>query len=168
LEGILPATGRRATLVICPDLISHENLGSMIRIASAFGVDEMILGPRCCDPFYRHCIRVSMGTIFSLPIVRSVDMLGDLRRLREAGFELVATVLGEGAERLKGFSRGQRVGVVFGNEAQGIDEQTLGVCDRRVTIPMREGVDSLNVAVAAGIVLYWVCDGEDTPRRRGG
>jgi tRNA G18 (ribose-2'-O)-methylase SpoU len=149
--------GRKSTIVICSELASHDNLGSMIRIASALGVDGMILGPKCCDPFYRHCIRVSMGTIFSLPIVRSADLIGDMRRLRENGFEMVGTVLGENAEPLKSFSRGDRMGVVFGNEAQGIDAETLAVCDRRVTIPMRVGVDSLNVAVAAGIFLHHFC-----------
>jgi tRNA G18 (ribose-2'-O)-methylase SpoU len=149
--------GRKSTIVICPELASHDNLGSLIRIASAFGVDGMVLGPKCCDAFYRHCIRVSMGTIFSLPMVRSEDLIGDMRWLRENGFELLGTVLSEGAESLKGVSRGDRLGIVFGNEAQGIDAQTLGACDRRVTIPMRDGVDSLNVAVAAGIFLYEFC-----------
>ncbi len=150
--------GGKSTIVICSELASHENLGSLIRIASAFGVDGMILGERCCDPFYRHCIRVSMGTIFSLPIVQSENLLRDLRWLREIGFELAATVLDDGAEPLKSFSRGEKLGVVFGNEAQGIDAETLSACNRRVTIPMRVGVDSLNVAVAAGIFLYEFCD----------
>ena len=91
-----------------------------------------------------------MGTIFSLPLVRS----GDLNALREAGYELVATVLADDAEPLKDASRGERLGIVLGNEAQGLDAATLAACDRRVTIPMRQGVDSLNVAVAAGIILY--------------
>jgi tRNA G18 (ribose-2'-O)-methylase SpoU len=149
--------GKKSTIVICPELASHDNLGSLIRIASAFGVDGMILGERCCDAFYRHCIRVSMGTIFSLPMVKSEDLLADLRELRATGFEIAATVLEEDAEPLSGFSRGNRLGVVFGNEAQGIDAETLAACDRRVTIPMRVGVDSLNVAVAAGIFLYEFC-----------
>ena len=151
------AAGQKSTVVICSELASHDNLGSLIRIASAFGVDGMILGPRCCDAFYRHCIRVSMGTIFSLPMVRSGDLIGDMRWLRENGFELAGTVLSESAEPLKSFSRPERLGIVFGNEAQGIDAQTLAICDRRVTIPMRDGVDSLNVAVAAGIFLHHLC-----------
>jgi tRNA G18 (ribose-2'-O)-methylase SpoU len=153
LTTILLPPGRRSTLVICPELASHENLGSIIRIASAFGADALVLGPRCCDPFYRQCIRVSMGTIFSLPLVRS----GDLNALKQAGYELVATVLADDAEPLKDASRGQRLGIVFGNEAQGLDAATLSACNRKVTIPMRQGVDSLNVAVAAGIILHHFC-----------
>ena len=145
----------RVTLVICPETATAENMGSLIRISAAFGADGLLLGERCCDPFWRQSIRVSMGTIFSIPIIRSEDLVRDLRQLREErGFELVATVLDERAEPLNLASRGERVGILFGNEAQGLDDQTLATCDRRITIPMRQGVDSLNVAIAAGIVLH--------------
>jgi tRNA G18 (ribose-2'-O)-methylase SpoU len=144
-----------ATFVICPETASAENMGSLIRISAAFGVDAIVLGERCCDPFWRQSIRVSMGTIFSIPLVRSDDLLRDLRRLKERwGFEMVATVLDERAEPLNRVLRGKRLCILFGNEAQGLDQQTLEVCDRQITVPMRQGVDSLNVAVAAGIVLY--------------
>ena len=145
----------RATLVICPETSNAENMGSLIRIAAAFGVDAVLLGERCCDPFWRQSIRVSMGTIFSMPLIRSIDLLTDLRRLKENwGFELIATVSNEQAEPLNDVPTPNRVGILFGNEAQGLDVQTLKVCNRQVRIPMRQGIDSLNVAVAAGIVLY--------------
>lgn len=155
VDSIAVAPGGPSTLVVCPDLISHENLGSIVRIAAGFGADGLLLGPRCCDPFYRLSIRVSMGTVFALPIARSTDLLADLARLRGAfGYECVATVLAGDAEPLDLRHRGSRVAVVLGNEAQGLDGQTIAACDRRVTLPMRRGVDSLNVAVAAGIFLY--------------
>jgi tRNA G18 (ribose-2'-O)-methylase SpoU len=155
LDQILPAANHPSLLVICPDLISHENLGSLIRISSAFGADAMILGPRCCDPFYRMCIRVSMGTVFSLPIVQSQELEQDLRRLKdECEYELLATVLSENAEPLEKVDRIHRLAVLFGNEAQGLAPQHVALCDRQITIPMQGGTDSLNVAVAAGIFLY--------------
>ena len=96
-----------------------------------------------------------MGTIFKLPLVRSNDLTRDLRRLqREWGVELVATVLDECAEPLSSARRGPKLGLLFGNEAQGLDQALIAACDRRVTIPMQLGTDSLNVAVAAGIILY--------------
>jgi tRNA G18 (ribose-2'-O)-methylase SpoU len=155
LDQILPAKDRQSLVVICPDLISHENLGSLIRISSAFGADAMILGPRCCDPFYRMCIRVSMGTVFSLPILQSTDLKQDLKGLkREWEYELLATVLSGDAESLEKMPRIQRLAVLFGNEAQGLASEHIALCDRQVTIPMQRGTDSLNVAVAAGIFLY--------------
>jgi tRNA G18 (ribose-2'-O)-methylase SpoU len=160
LEEVLPGREGRSLVVICPDLISHENLGSLIRSSSAFGADGMILGPRCCDPFYRMCIRVSMGTVFSLPIYCSQEFDIDLGRVREEwGYELVATVLSEDAESLEKVKRGERIGVLFGNEAQGLAAEHSEMCDRRVTIPMKRGTDSLNVAVAAGIFLYELARG---------
>jgi tRNA G18 (ribose-2'-O)-methylase SpoU len=150
-----PDTPRRSMLVICPDLTNHENLGSLIRISSAFGADAIILGPRSSDPFYRLSIRVSMGTIFSLPIVRSDDLISDLHRLRnDFGYQLAATVLDESAASLDQATRPERFGLVFGNEAKGISPEIIAACDRRITLPMQRGTDSLNVAVAAGIFMY--------------
>ncbi len=155
LEQIVASAGKRLTLVVCPELNNAENLGSIIRISAAFGVDAMILGPLCCDPFWRQSVRVSMGTVFSLPIVRSKDLTGDLRELRQRwGVELAATVLAEDAEPLAEATRGDRLALLLGSEAQGLSREQIEACDRRVTIPMKMGTDSLNVAVAAGVFLY--------------
>jgi tRNA G18 (ribose-2'-O)-methylase SpoU len=146
---------RRLTIVACPDLSNVENIGSMIRLCAGFGVDALVLGEHSHDPFWRQSVRVSMGTVFSLPIVHSDNLLRDLTRLRdEWGVELAATVLDEGAEALSDAPRGARFGLLFGNEAQGLDVAHVAACQRRVTIPMKLGTDSLNVAVAAGIFLY--------------
>src|SRR5258706_7687900 len=147
--------GDRATLLICPEIEKTDNLGAIIRIAAAFGVDAMILGERCCDPFFRQSVRVSMGAAFVLPIVRTDDLARDLRRLRlEFGVELIGSVLAENAERLEDMKRPARMGLLLGNEAQGLGAGLEGLCDRRVTIPMKLGTNSLNVAVAAGVFLY--------------
>lgn len=147
---------QRTTLVICPEIEKTDNLGAMIRVAAAFGADAMILGERSCDPFFRQSVRVSMGTVFFLPIVRSDNLSRDLRRLREEfGVKLIASVLGDDAESLETVRRRPpRLGLLFGNEAQGLARAWLDLCDHRVTIPMKHGTDSLNVAVAAGVFLY--------------
>ncbi len=155
LEEAAPAWGSRVTLVIAPDISNSENMGAIIRVSAAFGASGLILGPQSCDPFYRQSIRVSMGTIFHLPIIQSADLARDLYELRHVwGVELAATVLGEGAEELASAKRGERLGLLFGNEAQGLGSDLVGLCNRRVTIPMQLGTDSLNVAVSAGIILY--------------
>jgi len=148
-------TDRPVTIVICPEIANTDNLGSLIRIASAFGADGMVLGQRCCDPFYRQSIRVSMGTIFRVPLVRSNRVLDDMRSLRERyGVQLIAAVLAGNAESLASASRPPRIGILFGNEAQGLRPEEITACDRRITIPMGLGTDSLNVSVSAGIFLY--------------
>jgi tRNA G18 (ribose-2'-O)-methylase SpoU len=155
LRGVLPPMPRRSLLVILPEITNAQNIGSLIRISSAFGADAIILGAGCCDPFYRMSIRVSMGTIFSIPIIRSLSLHDDLRQLRsEFGYELTATVLDESAMALDRASRPARMGLLFGNEADGLSAVDIACCDRSVTLPMQRGTDSLNVAVAAGVFLY--------------
>jgi tRNA G18 (ribose-2'-O)-methylase SpoU len=158
LDQVVPrdkAQAGRLTLVICPDISNVENIGSLIRLAAGFGADAFVLGERCHDPFWRQSVRVSMGTIFQLPLYQSDDLAGDLGRLRaEWGVELVATVLDGSAEPLERATRGQKLGILFGGEAQGLEPQWVDACDRCVTIPMHHGTDSLNVAVAAGVFLY--------------
>ena len=146
---------RRTTLVVLPEIANTENMGSLIRISAAFGADAVVLGEHSCDPFWRQAVRVSMGTIFSIPLVRSDDLLRDLRRLADHwGVELAAAVAGGDAEPLQAAGRGERLGLLFGNEAQGLAPDHVAACGRRVTIPMHLGTDSLNVAVAAAVFLY--------------
>jgi len=154
LDELVPAAAA-ITLVVCPDSNNTENLGLIIRVAAGFGATGLLLGERCANPFYRQSIRVSMGTIFKLPIVQSDDLAKDLRWLKQdRGVERIGTVVGMQAEELAQFRRAQRTAVLFGNEAQGLGQRWLELCDRRVTIPMQLGTDSLNVHVAAAVVLY--------------
>jgi tRNA G18 (ribose-2'-O)-methylase SpoU len=149
------ADRRRLTLVVLPEVANTDNMGAMVRISAAFGADALVLGQHCCDPFWRQSVRVSMGTIFSLPLVRSTDLLSDLSVLRDEGrVERIAAVVGEGAESRAASPRSERMALLFGNEAQGLGADYVSACDRRVTIPMHLGTDSLNVAVAAAVFLY--------------
>jgi len=142
-------------LVVLPDISNVENLGSLIRLSAGFGADALMLGPQCHDPFWRQSIRVSMGTIFRLPLIQSQDLPRDLKRLQsEWGVELIATVLDPSSQPLAEARGSDRMGLLFGGEAQGLSAEIVSACDRRVTIPMKLGTDSLNVAVAAGIFLY--------------
>jgi tRNA G18 (ribose-2'-O)-methylase SpoU len=143
------------TVVVCPNCDNPENLGAIIRIGAAFGIDALLLGRGCCDPFSRRVLRVSMGAALRLPIVESPDLERDLTRLRdEWHLELIATVLDDAAEPLAIAAKPLRLGLLFGNEADGLDARWQSLCDRRLTIPMHEGTDSLNVAIAAGIFLH--------------
>jgi len=155
IDHVLPRDLQHCTLVILPEIATTDNLGSLIRISAGFGVDALILGERSCDPFFRQSIRVSMGTIFRLPIVQSRNLLQDMQRLKdEWNVQLAATVLDEDAEPLAQATRTDKFALLFGNEAQGLDRAHVERCDRRITIPMKLGTDSLNVSVAAGIFLY--------------
>jgi len=152
----LSATGDRFALAaVCPNVNDPENIGAIIRLCAGFGVAGLILGPGCADPFSRRVLRVSMGTAFTLPIIDSRDLHGDLVRLRdEFGFELCATVLDAAAKPLETIVPANKMGILFGNEKHGLDAQWIDLCCRKLTIPMAQGADSLNVAVAAGIFFH--------------
>jgi tRNA G18 (ribose-2'-O)-methylase SpoU len=147
------AKDRGATLVVCPDLHDPENLGGMFRVSAALGASGMLIGPTAADPLSRRVLRVSMGTALKLPFAVSTDVPGDLARLRGQGVEVAATVLDPAAEPLAGAARPAKLALVFGNEGHGLSAEVLAECDRKLTIPMAWGTDSLNVVVAAGIVL---------------
>lgn len=146
---------RSPTFVICPDVQDPENLGTIVRISAGFGTAGLILGPHSADPFSRRVQRVSMGTVYRLPIAYSADVPATLRTLREQfAVESWAAVLDVDAAPLDRLTRPSRIALVFGSEGHGLTTDVVAACDRRVTIPMRADVDSFNVAVAAGIFLY--------------
>ncbi|MHC4785197.1 MAG: TrmH family RNA methyltransferase, partial [Planctomycetota bacterium] len=121
----------------------------------AFGVDAVVLSPSCHDPLYRKALRVSIGHALTVPFVRSADWPTELARLRrEWGVTLIAAALDTRAVDLDSLERPKRVGLVVGQEYQGISRDTLDRCDHIVRIPMAAGVDSLNVAVAAAVCLH--------------
>jgi tRNA G18 (ribose-2'-O)-methylase SpoU len=161
LGALCPPLDRAARLVVCPDVQGPDNLGQILRTSCALGADGVIVGPQAGDPFSRRVVRVSMGTAFYLPIYESISLVTDLERVRsEFGIELVATVLDDTATPLHDFRCPRRAAILLGGEGHGLDRELIALCGHRVTIPMRRGTDSLNVAVAAGIALYY-CDGED-------
>jgi tRNA G18 (ribose-2'-O)-methylase SpoU len=150
----VPAGAR--TVVVLEDLVDVDNVGAITRNAAGFDADALLLSPRAADPFYRKAIRVSMGTVFSVPIARLSRWPEDLLALRaREGLALVGTVLDPDATPLAHFRWPDRVALLFGAEGPGLQPATKAICDHLVTIPMaRDKADSLNVATAAALFLY--------------
>jgi tRNA G18 (ribose-2'-O)-methylase SpoU len=144
-----------ATLVVCVDIQDPTNLGGILRNCAAFGVKAVLLSRQCADPFSRRVLRVSMGSVFQLQLIQSADLMSDALTLHgEHGVELVATVLDPTAEDLASSSRSSRMALLFGNEGYGLVASWISVCQRRVTLPMALGTDSLNAASASAVFLY--------------
>lgn len=155
LEDIVFPLDAPRRLLICPSPNDPENLGGMIRSATAFGVDALLISDRSIDPFSRRVLRVSMGTAFKLPIVESSDLPTVLGRLQEEWrFTAFATVLAPDAIGLDRVAPPKRWALVLGSEGEGLSREWVRACREKITIPMRRDVDSLNVSVAAGIFLY--------------
>ncbi|MCA9050095.1 MAG: RNA methyltransferase [Planctomycetaceae bacterium] len=153
LADVLPTDG--PCLVLFGDQVADpENTGALIRIGCAFGADAVIFGPGCADTFSRRVIRVSTGHVFRQPVVETSDSVACLQELTRRGVTCCATVIDETAEDLCNFAFPRRTALVFGNERHGLGREIQECCRHRLTIRMRNGADSLNLAVAAGVFAY--------------
>ncbi len=142
-------------LVACPRIDNQANLGSLMRVAAALGGAGMLIAEGGADPFHRQAMRVSMGAALSLPVRRCADLLDELRRLMgDRGFRIVAAVTDADAVPLHMAPATGPLVLLFGNEAQGLEPAYVALAHQRVRIPMHRDTDSLNVAVAAAVMLY--------------
>src|SRR5690606_28551225 len=154
------AAARR--VAILEDVNNHTNLGAIFRGAAGLGVDAVLLSPSCADPLYRRSVRVSMGEVFAVPYARLEPWPDGLRQVTDAGFTLLALTPAADAvpiQRLDGRARA-RPALLLGAEGAGLSAAALDASDLRVAIPMRRGVDSLNVAAAAAVA-FWELARED-------
>ena len=151
---------RARSLVLLEDVGNPDNVGGVFRNAAAFGAGAIVLSHGCADPLYRKAIRTSMAATLRLPfsIVPFADLwTAALTRVRVAGFQLVALTPRPDAVDLETWAAGrsgQPVALLLGTEGTGLSVESEALADVRVRIPIRSGVDSLNVSVAAGIALY--------------
>ncbi len=150
------ATSRR--LVVLEDLVDHTNVGAVVRNAAGLGWDGLLISSGCADPLYRRAIKVSMGTVFSLPWAR-LPADADLRAiLRAGGFRMAALALRPTAVPIAAYAAAldpnQRLAILLGTEGHGLSHDWVDAADDVVQIPMRAGVDSLNVAATSAIAGY--------------
>jgi tRNA G18 (ribose-2'-O)-methylase SpoU len=147
-----PLYGPRHRIAILEGLSDHENLGAIARSARAFHIDAIVIDPTCADPYYRRTVRVSMGEILFLPIVRmNVDEAMSVVR-RKSGSVLAFTP-NLNAISLHDFvdTKPGPLALIFGAEGNGLPDHTLSEADHQVRIPIAEDVDSLNVGHAAAV-----------------
>ncbi len=143
------------TLLACPGIADPQNLGVIIRLATALGIDGLLADNRTADPFSRRSLRVSTGAALKLPIRISDDLHHDIAWLRDTeGFQSAGAVLDQNAIPLHQVARPNRLVLMLGNETSGLDPSLVDLCDQLWTIPMTDQVDSINVSAAAGIFLY--------------
>ncbi|HEX5143093.1 MAG TPA: RNA methyltransferase [Mycobacterium sp.] len=150
-------TATARTIAVLEGVNDHENLGSIFRNAAGLGVDAVVFGAGCADPLYRRAVRVSMGHALLVPFARAEVWPGDLNRLRDNNFRLIAMTPDAAAEPLAQVipALGEYpVAILVGAEGPGLTETVMRASDVRVRIPMSRGTDSLNVATAAALAFY--------------
>ncbi|WP_435829147.1 TrmH family RNA methyltransferase [Actinocatenispora sera] len=150
--------GARRVLIL-EDVNNHTNVGAVFRGAAGLGLDAVLLSPSCADPLYRRSVRVSMGEVFAVPYARLTPWPTGLAAVRAAGFTVLALTPAPDAVRLQDLTEGQRrrPALLFGAEGPGLSGAALSASDVRVRIPMRGGVDSLNVAASAAVACWELC-----------
>lgn len=155
VEELLGRDGR-SRIAVLENLVDHANVGAVFRSAAALGVDAVLVTPHCADPLYRRSIKVSMGAVLQVPWARIEPWPAGIDLLKDAGYVVAGMTLGEGAITLDDLvvEHHQRLALVFGTEGHGLVPGTEARLDRRVTIPMMGGVDSLNVAASSAVAFY--------------
>ena len=145
-------------LVVLEDVVDHANVGAILRSAAGLGWDGALLSPRSADPLYRRAVKVSMGAVFALPWTRLSSWREAPDLLRDAGLTTVALTLADDAQDLgpvaAGLAPDERVAVLLGTEGAGLSAHWSSSATLRARIPMRAGIDSLNVAAAAAVACY--------------
>ncbi|HTW00491.1 MAG TPA: RNA methyltransferase [Streptosporangiaceae bacterium] len=157
LAPVAEVVGPARRIVVLEDIVDHTNVGAIFRCVAALGFDAVVLAPRCADPLYRRSVRVSMGAVFAVPYARMDDWRDGLNALRAAGFRLLALTLAADAVpigEVAASARDGRLALLLGTEGDGLSSRWHAQADLSVRIPMRRGVDSLNVASAAAIACY--------------
>ncbi len=130
------------------------NFGAVLRSADAFGVDAVYTGAGCADRYNPKTVRACMGSLFRVELRRAPTLSDEIARLREEGFRIYATALDTRSQDIRRVDFTGKVGFVIGNEGHGVSDEVLRTCTGSVIIPMREGPESLNAAVASGVVMW--------------
>jgi tRNA G18 (ribose-2'-O)-methylase SpoU len=149
LDDVVGAT----RLLVVEGSNDTENLGALARSARAFGVEALVLDPTAADPLSRRAVRVSMGEMLHLPIVRCTTWPDPIARLNATGFETWALTPDRDADRLYGRGFPGRLALIVGAEGPGLSRGVLDTATALVRIPIRSDVDSLNIGHAAAVAM---------------
>jgi len=144
---------RKEMILILHELQDPGNLGTIFRLADAGGAGGLILSQGTIDPYNPKVVRASMGSLLRVPFLEDQNMEACLEKLRSRGYLIWATAPRGGPAFWEvDFSRA--MAVLFGQEGAGLPDDLMKSADGFLTIPMAAEVDSLNVAMAAGLVIY--------------
>lgn len=140
-------------LLILDRLQDPGNMGTVIRTADAAGADGVLLSSDCVDVHNPKCVRATMGSIFHLPLWETDDLPAALDRMTGSGWVSFCGQL-DGANFFERKVQGPRQALIIGNEAAGVREEVSARASHPVKLPMAGKAESLNAAVAAGIMIY--------------
>jgi TrmH family RNA methyltransferase len=141
-------------ILILENLQNPTNLGTILRTADALGINEVYLSKDCCDVYSPKVLRGSMGAVFRLPFYIFDDLATDMKKIKSLSVHIYAAVPDSSALHITKIKRREKIAIAIGNEGKGLTQSLLNFCDERITIPMTADGESLNAAVAAGIIIW--------------
>ncbi len=144
----------RGLIVFLDRLQDAGNLGTIIRTADALGAGAVVLSKDCVELFNPKTVRATMSSIFNIPIMLADDSINTLQKIKDSGYTVYSAALnGEDFNSVKDIDS-EKSCIIIGNEGNGICSEILSFSDKIITLPMRGGAESLNAAIAAGILIY--------------
>ncbi len=141
-------------IVLLENIQNPSNLGSIFRVCDALGVIDVFILGDSCDVYNPKVLRGSMGSIFRLNLFLEEDSLECIKNLKDLGYKIYATVPRSDAVSLDKTEFLGKNGIILGNEGNGLKKETIDACNYSITIPMNKETESLNVSVAAGILVW--------------
>lgn len=151
IEDIL--NDKRHMWLLLDDVRDPGNLGTILRTAEGAGMSAVIMGKGTADLFNPKTVRSTMGAIFRMPFIYASDITDIILNIKDNGYNVYGTTI-EGSILYDKADYTKGAGIVIGNEANGISDRVLGYITDRIRIPMEGGIESLNAAVAAAVVMY--------------
>ena len=140
-------------LLVLDTVQDPGNLGTMLRTGEGAGISGILMNRTTADIFSPKVIRSTMGSIFRVPFVITEDLPGDIQKLRQQGIRFYAAHL-KGKESYNAVDYSGGCGFLIGNEGNGLSQEIASLADTYVRIPMAGQVESLNAAMAAGLLMY--------------
>lgn len=150
----LPTLDVLGPLIVALDGVQDPgNVGTILRTADAAGFTGALLSEECADLYSPKCLRATMGSIFRMKALVCANLAQSLDRLKNKGFHVISGEL-NGTPFYSREALGNQLCLVIGSEGNGVCKEVSNVCTHRLTLPMGGGAESLNAAVAAGIMMY--------------
>ncbi len=153
ITNLLPIIkGNKTKLIMLDDVNDPGNLGTIIRTAAGLGYDGIIMSPNTVDLYNEKVIRSTQGVMFKIPIIKA-NLQEVIKLLKKEKVFCIGTAL-TNAKDVKHITKKDKFAICLGNEAKGISKEVLDNMDENVRIAMNNDVESLNVSIAAGIIMY--------------
>ncbi|MBQ7047973.1 MAG: RNA methyltransferase [Clostridia bacterium] len=152
---------KNGATILLESIRDAGNLGTIIRTAGALGIDNIIMSSDCADIYNPKTLRASMGAVFRANICISENIFNSVDCLKKLGKRVYAAMPSQRAVDIRNVKLSVDDVIAIGNEGNGISDELATVCDGHITIPMVEGVESLNASIAAAILMWELARGDD-------